>query len=185
MSHNKQRTSPKRSHSWDDVATWYDSWVGKKGSHYHRNIAIPTVMNLLKPARHEHILDVGCGTGVLAPHVLKTGARYSGIDLSPKLVRLAQRYHPKAQFYKRDALELSGLESTSNLFDTAVFMLSIQDIHPLQGALESVSHVLDASSCSWFIPASVYRGKAVGAGTVNAGSLTAASTAICSLPAFQ
>ena len=42
------------------------------------------------------ILDVGCGTGLLLPFLTTLGAppqRYRGIDLSPRMVEVAQRVH--------------------------------------------------------------------------------------------
>ena len=57
--------------SWDQVAGWYDGWVGSDGSAYHRSLAIPAVMDLLDPQPDEQILDVGAGQGVLAEHVAR------------------------------------------------------------------------------------------------------------------
>ena len=54
---------------WDPVADWYDGWVGPKGSHYHRKLAIPAVLNLLQLQPGENVLDLGAGQGVLAQYV--------------------------------------------------------------------------------------------------------------------
>ncbi len=85
MSGNERRSRdrPATSTSWERVATWYDGWVGDKGSAYHQGLAIPAVLDLLKPARGERILDIGAGQGVLAPHIESRGALYTGIDAIP------------------------------------------------------------------------------------------------------
>jgi ubiquinone/menaquinone biosynthesis C-methylase UbiE len=129
--------------SWEQVAPWYDGWVGKEGSFYHRNIAIPTTLELLNLQPNEFLLDVGAGTGTLAPHVLKTGSNYVGIELSPTFVKQAKRYHSsKATFLEGDmcSSQLSSILQQS--FDAAVFLLSLQDMEPLDVVLENVSAVL-------------------------------------------
>jgi ubiquinone/menaquinone biosynthesis C-methylase UbiE len=131
--------------SWEQIAQWYDGWVGKEGSYYHRNIAIPRTLELLKLQANEFLLDLGSGTGTLAPHVLRAGCNYLGIDLSPTFVKQAKRYHsPKATFLEGDARQLQQL-ALEQKFDAAVFLLSLQDMEPLNLVLGNVSSVLKAS----------------------------------------
>ena len=48
---------------------------------------------MLTPSRGEFILDAGCGTGVFTTHILETGARVVGLELSrPMLVRAIFKY---------------------------------------------------------------------------------------------
>ena len=129
--------------SWEDVATWYNGWVGKRGSHYHRKVALPTVMELLELRPKDKVLDIGAGSGVLAPHVARAGGRYVGIDLSPSLVKLARRYHgDKGSFIRGDARQLSVYKSLRDPFDAAVFLLSLQDMQPLHEVLSAASEAL-------------------------------------------
>lgn len=145
-------TSPKKSPlklqrqtHWDPVAKWYNGWVGKRGSLYHRAVAIPTVMELADPQPGEHVLDLGCGQGVLAPHVLKQGATYQGVDGSRTLIQLARKHHAEAgrrkgdaQFILGDVRKLRELpELKPQSADIAVFMLSIQDMDPLHEVLQA------------------------------------------------
>jgi SAM-dependent methyltransferase len=106
--------------SWEQVAAWYDGWVGKEGSYYHRTIAIPRTLELLNLQPNEFLLDVGAGTGTLAPHVLKTGCNYIGLELSHLQTHLQQR------------------------FDAAVFLLSVQDMEPLEAVFQNVHELLRA-----------------------------------------
>ncbi len=129
--------------SWDAAAGWYDGWVGKAGSHYHRKVALPTTLDLLALKRGERLLDLGAGSGVLAPHVLKAGARYVGVELSPQMARLARRHHSQAQFLEGDVRRLAtlpGMESAS--FQAAAFVLSIQDMDPLEDVLRAAAWAL-------------------------------------------
>jgi SAM-dependent methyltransferase len=129
---------------WDPVAHWYDGWVGEAGSEYHREVAIPSLMHLLQPRKDEHILDLGAGQGVLAPYIARSGALYTGVDASPQLIGLARRRHSKSgRFILGDACDLSAIRDLhAGEFDAVVFLLSIQDMDPLEGALRSAAWAL-------------------------------------------
>ena len=127
--------------SWDRVATWYDGWVGDQGSRNHQALVVPAAMYLLYLAAGESVLEIGSGQGVLAPRVSAAGAHYTGVDASPKLIESARRRHGRSgEFVVGDARRLpatQGLRPAS--FDAAVFLLSIQDMDPLEQVLASAS----------------------------------------------
>ncbi|MBV9282380.1 MAG: class I SAM-dependent methyltransferase [Chloroflexi bacterium] len=130
--------------SWDPLAAWYDGWVGEGGSDYHREVAVPALLRALEPQPGESILDVGCGQGVLAPSVVGAGARYVGVDASPRLIQMARRHHGNAgRFLVGDARDLAavpGLREGS--FDAVVFLLSLQDMDPLERVLDSATSMV-------------------------------------------
>ena len=151
MSGNARRSDGRQRHvqtTWDRVAHWYDGWVGQRGSRYHRRIAIPAVLDLLDPQPGEEILDVGAGQGVLATYIADCGARYTGVDASRRLIAAARKRHGRlGHFLLGDAVTLrSVLGPTSGGYDAAVFLLSLQDMDPLDGAIQSVADVLKPSS---------------------------------------
>lgn len=130
--------------SWDPVANWYNGWVGEDGSEYHREVAVPVLLSLLAPQPGEEILDIGAGQGVLAPHITEMGAHYTGVDASPRLLSIARgRRIGGASFVLGDATNLqrvAGLREAG--YDAAVFLLSIQDMDPLEKALASAAWAL-------------------------------------------
>ena len=130
--------------SWDALAAWYDGWVGAEGSAHHRAVAVPAVLALLDPQPGEAILDVGAGQGVLAPHIAAAGARYTGVDASPRLIALARRRHGAAgRFLPGDARALAAVPGlAAETFDGVVFLLSIQDMDPLDAVLASAAWAL-------------------------------------------
>jgi ubiquinone/menaquinone biosynthesis C-methylase UbiE len=139
------KSRPRRTpEGWDAVAEWYDGWVGKGGSVHHKKLAIPAVLDLLDAQSGEAILDIGAGQGVLAPYIAKTGAHYTGVDVSNKLLALARKHHGEhGRFLQADAVRLHDESSMqAEIFDAAVFLLSIQDIDPLDAAIRSAAWVL-------------------------------------------
>jgi SAM-dependent methyltransferase len=150
MSGNAGRSRGRRpaARSWEPVASWYDGWVGDRGSRYHQAVAIPAVMDLLDPQPGEDILDVGTGQGVLAAYVSERGARYTGVDASPRLIETARRRHRETgRFVVGDARALSAVPRLrAHAYDAAVFLLSIQDMDPLGPIFESLDWALRARS---------------------------------------
>jgi SAM-dependent methyltransferase len=144
MAHRKRLRQSGVATSWDAVAAWYDGWVGDRGSRYHREVALPALLELLEPRAGEQVLDIGCGQGVLAPYVAARGASYTGVDASARLIALARRRHAKiGKFLVADAAGLahaSALPTAS--FDACVFLLSIQDMAPLEEIIASAATML-------------------------------------------
>jgi SAM-dependent methyltransferase len=130
--------------SWERVASWYDGWVGQGGSAYHRALAIPTLLELLDPQAGEAVLDIGAGQGVLAPYVAASLARYTGLDASPRLISLARSRHgAQGHFLVGDAQRLREVRGLRpGAFDAAVFLLSIQDMDPLEPVFASLDWAL-------------------------------------------
>ena len=52
----------------------------------------PGILRLLRQRgiRDGFVVDVGCGTGVLAARLVEAGYRVLGIDLSPSMLRIAR-----------------------------------------------------------------------------------------------
>ncbi len=150
MSGNAGRSRGRRpaARSWEPVASWYDGWVGDRGSRYHQAAAIPAVIDLLDLRRGEDILDVGAGQGVLAPYVAERGARYTGVDASPRLIDIARRRHARSgQFVVGDGRALSAVPRLrAHAYDAVVFLLSIQDMDPLGPIFASLDWALRAKS---------------------------------------
>jgi SAM-dependent methyltransferase len=138
------RTIEKPASSWGPVAPWYDHWVGRRGSPHHRHVAIPTVLRLAELRPGHRVLDVGCGQGVLARHVLAAGAAYTGIDASREMLDLGRARHgPDVGFVHADARRLGAVAGlVRQRFDVAVFLLSLQDMNPLSDVVSGVAALL-------------------------------------------
>lgn len=146
---NQQHRSPKPNRpaaptSWDAVAAWYDGWVGEAGGDYHRELVIPTLLEMLAPLPGERILDLGAGQGVLASHITEAGASYTGVDASPRLLEIARHRRGKqARFLLGDARSLQTIAGLNQgEFDAVTFLLSIQDMDPLEEVIASAAWAL-------------------------------------------
>lgn len=127
---------------WDAVANWYHGWVGEKGSDHHRKLAIPAILDLLQLKQNEALLDIGCGSGVLAAYTHEHQVVYTGIDVSERLVKIARQQH-SGTFIVGDARRLKQQASIApQSFDACAFLLSIQDMNPLEDALHSAAYAL-------------------------------------------
>jgi ubiquinone/menaquinone biosynthesis C-methylase UbiE len=56
------------------------------------------------------VCDMGCGPGQVARYLHERGVKACGVDLSPQMVRQAQRLSPEIHFCQGDMLALSEVE---------------------------------------------------------------------------
>ncbi len=71
------------------------------------------------------VLDVGCGNGRLR-HYLPNEVIYTGMDISEKLIKIAQKEHPNASFVQHDFVNIWPQEMTH--FDVIVGIASYHHI---------------------------------------------------------
>jgi SAM-dependent methyltransferase len=85
----------------------------------------PAVISLLPPVAGQRVLDAGCGPGVYSEWLIERGAEVVGIDVSPKMVQLAERrLQGRARILEADLGQpLDFLESAS--FDLIVSALAL------------------------------------------------------------
>jgi len=142
-----EKRHQRKPNGWDNLSRWYEGLVGDTGSRYHQKIGIPRTLSATNVVAGKRVLDVGCGQGVLAPYVIAEGGAYVGIDMSHKLIEIARTRHPDmGQFVVADAARLELTKAIKRMkFDVAVFLLSIQDMNPLDEVLESVSKTLTSN----------------------------------------
>jgi ubiquinone/menaquinone biosynthesis C-methylase UbiE len=67
---------------------------------------IDTAIRLLQLERGSRIADLGCGSGIFSSMLRDAGYIPSGLDISPKLIELAQRNYPGIEFLEGDVENL-------------------------------------------------------------------------------
>lgn len=77
------------------------AWVHHSGYAHHVELTRAGVLRLLQQhglARAARVLDVGCGSGLLAQVLIDAGYAAFGIDASPAMIELAHTVAPMARF---------------------------------------------------------------------------------------
>ena len=67
----------------------YDKRLSSERNHSAVELEGQLMLNMLKPAAGESVLDIGCGTGVGMASLLKSGLDVTGIDPSPYMLDIA------------------------------------------------------------------------------------------------
>jgi len=75
------------------------------------------VLDLLAPQPHEHILDLGCGDGLLTLRLAATGAKVIGVDSSPEQIKAARKRGLDARIL--DASQLAFIAEFDAVFSNA------------------------------------------------------------------
>jgi len=125
--------------SWDKVAGWYDQHV-TGSSDFHTDVIIPGALRLMDPQRGQKILDLGCGQGVFSGILSEAGVSVTGIDSSKKLIDIAKKRSPRAEFLIGDATKLTGMPSGH--YDQVVSILSLTNMDPLEDVIRQSARVL-------------------------------------------
>jgi SAM-dependent methyltransferase len=77
------------------------AWVHHVGYSHHAEQTGPGVVTLLREgglAPGASVLDIGCGSGLLARQLRAAGFTVRGVDASPAMIELARDYEPDAKF---------------------------------------------------------------------------------------
>lgn len=96
-------TAPERGHYLDDLAYIHDAGFG--------GIARAAAERLLKLLCEQKIdrglvVDLGCGSGILAEQVSAAGYDVLGIDISRAMLAIARRRAPRASFRRQSLLDV-------------------------------------------------------------------------------
>jgi 2-polyprenyl-3-methyl-5-hydroxy-6-metoxy-1,4-benzoquinol methylase len=75
---------------WNRKAAFWDELQGSEGAKFHRHMISPVVERLLTLTPGERILDIACGTGVLARRLAVLGGRVTAVDFSASLIEKAR-----------------------------------------------------------------------------------------------
>ena len=87
-------------------------------------------------------LDIGCGFGVLVPHLLDCGlapAQIYGIDLSPEMIKNAREQHRGVNF---EAVDFMNDYQCEEGFHSVIFCSALHDLSDMIGALKKAAKLV-------------------------------------------
>lgn len=87
------------------------------------------------------VLDVACGTGVLFPDYLKTGADITGIDISENMVKTAREKFPDVKIICGDATDFPLEEK----FDAIMIYNAFPHFDEPEKLIKNLAEALDAN----------------------------------------
>ncbi|MEK7645331.1 MAG: class I SAM-dependent methyltransferase [Patescibacteria group bacterium] len=130
--------------SWGGVADWYDGLLGEEDT-YQKEVILPNLLRLMAPKAGMHVLDLACGQGFFSRALAASGAKVTGVDISPELIDIARSKSPVSKsgvpsFAVSPADHLPRVDGAT--FDVVLISLAIQNIENLQGTFDECARVL-------------------------------------------
>lgn len=93
----------------------------------------------IAPKPGERILDVAAGTGTSSAAIARTGATVVAVDLSPGMIEVGRRRHPKIEFVEADA---ERLPFGDDEFDAVTVSFGLRNVQHPHAALAEMYRVL-------------------------------------------
>lgn len=128
---------------WNQNAAFWDERMGSEGNDFHRLLVSSAVERLLQIQRGDRILEIACGSGILARRLADLGAEVLASDFSESFLERAsarsEAYTGRIAFRTIDATDEQALRALGeSRFDAVVASMALMDmadIRPLAAAL--------------------------------------------------
>lgn len=110
-------------------------------------------INDLSPLQGLHVLDVGCGGGILSDSMARKGAEVTGIDLATKALRVARLHALEAQTphiqYREISVEALAQEVPAS-FDTVTCMEMLEHVPDPQSVVSACARLVKPGGWVFF-----------------------------------
>jgi ubiquinone/menaquinone biosynthesis C-methylase UbiE len=133
---NEWNRKRKIMHHYDHSASVYDVQYGEE-----QKAKIEAALNELKPRKTGFVLDVGCGTGLLFPHIAQNVNLLVGLDFSQRILRQAWE---RAKNYRNVALlraDADFLPFPDNTFNLIFAITLLQNTPNPLSCLQEIKRV--------------------------------------------
>tara|TARA_Y100000310_G_scaffold317241_1_gene369897 strand:- start:10003 stop:10719 length:717 start_codon:yes stop_codon:yes gene_type:complete len=98
---------------------------------------------ILKKYKLKSILEIGCGSGNLAPYFLKKGYDYTGSDLFKEMLDIAKEVEPKAKFIQADMRDLRLRKKFDGVIISGRSFTYLTTNEDVQNTLRSIYRILN------------------------------------------
>lgn len=132
---------------WDENADLWSEQVRKGWDGYREHFNNPAFFEFIGDLSGKTILDAGCGEGYNTRILAKKAAHVVGVDISKKLIGLAQQQEQKEplgiQYIVGSFADLSFFSDSS--FDTALSFMALMDGPHYEQAIKEIFRILHPS----------------------------------------
>lgn len=106
--------------------------------------ALHHLLQLLNPKEGEHLLDLGCGAGVIAEYIAeKTGVKVTGLDYAePAIEEAKERTRDKRNRLSFLTGDMNALELPEQSFDTVISIDTLYWVEDLTNTMAQVAKLL-------------------------------------------
>jgi 2-polyprenyl-3-methyl-5-hydroxy-6-metoxy-1,4-benzoquinol methylase len=134
---------------WNQKAEFWDNLHGEEGNRFHRTLVSPSVERLLALQADERVLDIACGTGVMARRLAHLGGRVTAVDFSAALIERAKmRGQSSGEPIDYDVVDATDEDALVALgegqFDAVVSTMALMDMPVLKPLYRAVRRLLRA-----------------------------------------
>ncbi len=128
---------------YDDFADEYAELVAKREEEGIENEPlVPRLLEVIGNVSGLTVLDAGCGEGYLGRILARRGANVTGIDISPRLIRVARSRDAEGRIDYRVADLSQPLSDYKQHFDLIASHFVLNDVYDYQGFLATLSSVV-------------------------------------------
>jgi ubiquinone/menaquinone biosynthesis C-methylase UbiE len=124
----------------DEWPEKYDQWFTTPIGSLVKKYESELILNLLKPAPGELILDAGCGTGVFTSDIISSGSQVIGLDISFPMLRRAMEKSGGVRFHPISG-DISTLPFREEAFDKVVSITALEFIAEVKSAVAELFRV--------------------------------------------
>jgi len=123
----------------EKAAKGYEGWYETKEGKYYDKLEKQLILRLLKPARGESLLDIGCGTGHHLRWLASFGLKLAGVDNSSPMLEVAKRdLNKDIELRLADAEDLPYPEDS---FDIVMMITTLEFLEEPKLALKEALRV--------------------------------------------
>jgi len=133
--------------AWEQIAPFWDDYMGDAGNDFHRLLVAPTAERLLALQEGETVLEVACGAGLFARRMAELGATVVATDLTDAFLERARArtaaFAHRISFERIDATDEAALLALGERwFDAAVANMALMDMSAIEPLFRALARLL-------------------------------------------